>query len=207
MGMTGCRPLTDAEFGRVVHAFAGPYASRNRAMFVLGCTSGFRVSELLSLRVKDVKAGARLADRIKVPRRNMKAKRASRSAVLAPVARPFLQTWLDEMADDEPTAPSAFIFRSRKAANRPISRIQAHRILRDAYERALIYGPDGTLGTHSMRKTFAAKMWDHYHDIFAVQNALGHRSPASTVAYLSFNDADQVAAVEAVWPETQEIAG
>lgn len=201
MSMLGCRPLSDVELGRVENAFTGRFALRNRALFVLGYTTGFRISELLSLRVKDVLAGSNLVSRIKVPRRNMKGHRASRSAVMAPVARRILQAWVDLLVSGSRTATSSFIFASRNGADRPISRIQAHRILRAAFERALIFGPDGTLGTHTMRKTFAAKMWDYHGDIFAVQHALGHRSPASTVAYLSFNDDDQVAAIEAVWPD------
>lgn len=206
MSMLGCRPLSDAEFARVINAFTGTFATRNRALFVLGCCSGFRISELLSLRLKDVAPGGKLLGRIKVPRKNMKKKRTSRTAVLAPMARPFLQAWLDEMAAGSRAAASTALFGSRNGAVKAISRIQAHRILRDAYARALIFGPDGTLSTHTMRKTFAAKMWDYYGDIFAVQHALGHRSPASTVAYLSFNDQEQVAAVEAVWPDEPKTA-
>lgn len=175
-------------------------------MFILGYTTGFRISELLSLRIKDVLAGSQLVKRVKVPRRHMKRQKASRSAILAPIARHHLQAWLDEMNAGSRPAASSPLFPSRNGAVRPISRIQAHRIIKSAFERALIFGPDGTLGTHTMRKTFAAKMWDYYGDIFSVQHALGHKSPASTVAYLSFNDADQVAAVEAVWPETENAA-
>lgn len=206
MSMLGCRPLTDEELTRVEHAFSGQWCLRNRAMFILGYTTGFRISELLSLRVKDVLAGAEIVKRVKVPRRHMKRQKASRSAILAPIARHHLQLWLDELNAGKARPASSALFASRKGAGKPISRIQAHRILKTAFERALLFGPDGTLGTHVMRKTFASKMWDYYGDIFAVQHALGHRSPASTVAYLSFNDDDQVAAVEAVWPETQEVA-
>ncbi len=104
MAMLGCRPLTDDELSRVQHAFSGTFERRNRALFVLGYTTGFRISELLSLRVKDVLAGSGLVKHVKVPRRNMKARRASRSAILAPVARSFLQAWLDELEAELNTA-------------------------------------------------------------------------------------------------------
>ena len=77
-----------------------------------------------------------------------------------------------------------------------MTRVQAHRILREAYATAEIHGAHGELGTHTMRKTFASKMWEaHDGNIWKVQNALGHASPASTVAYLSFNDEEQHDAV------------
>jgi site-specific recombinase XerD len=38
----------------VSRSFSGTFAKRNRALFILGIRSGFRLSELLSLRVGDV---------------------------------------------------------------------------------------------------------------------------------------------------------
>lgn len=206
MSMLGCRPLTDAEIGRIDRAFSGQWTLRNRALFILGYTTGFRISELLSLKIKDIVTGTGIVKRIKVHRRHMKRRRSSRSAILAPIARSILRAWTDELTAVGKAAASDPLFPSRRHTGQAISRIQAHRILKEAFARALITGPDGTLGTHTMRKTFASKMWDYYGDIFAVQHALGHRSPASTVAYLSFNDDDQVAAVEAVWPATDTAA-
>jgi site-specific recombinase XerC len=79
--------------------------------------------------------------------------------------------------------------------------MQAHRTLADAYSCAGLDGAMGELATHSMRKTYAATMFDHFGDIFAVQRALRHRSPASTVAYLSFNEQDLEHAVAIKWPD------
>jgi integrase len=58
--MKGCRPLTDTEITEVLQSFAGRYALRDKALFVLGLLSGFRISELLSLRVQDVYRHGRL---------------------------------------------------------------------------------------------------------------------------------------------------
>jgi integrase len=52
--MKGCRPLTEAEVALVRQSFGGRYARRDRALFLLGVKSGFRISELLALRVGDV---------------------------------------------------------------------------------------------------------------------------------------------------------
>ena len=50
-----------------------------------------------------------------------------------------------------------FVFQSRKGQNRPINRQQAWSILREAYQSNEL---DGKLGTHSMRKTFADRIYD-----------------------------------------------
>ena len=49
--MKGCRPLTDTEVELMQAGFGGRYATRDRALFLLGVESGFRISELLSLRM------------------------------------------------------------------------------------------------------------------------------------------------------------
>jgi integrase len=61
--MKGCRPLTAEEVELVQQSFGGVYAERDQALFLLGVKSGFRISELLSLRVGDVSQHGQLVDR------------------------------------------------------------------------------------------------------------------------------------------------
>jgi integrase len=49
--MKGCRSQTDEELMVVSQSFGGTYAARDKALFLLGIKSGFRISELLSLTV------------------------------------------------------------------------------------------------------------------------------------------------------------
>ena len=69
--MKGCRPLTDEEIDLVLASFFGKYESRDRALFLLGLKSGFRISEILSLKVKDVCRNGRMVDRVTVARGSM----------------------------------------------------------------------------------------------------------------------------------------
>ena len=52
--MKGTRPLDNDEIRRVSGCFTGTYEVRNRGLFMLGGSTGGRISELLSLRVGDV---------------------------------------------------------------------------------------------------------------------------------------------------------
>ena len=52
--MKGTRPLNNDEIRRVAAAFTGMYEVRNRGLFMLGVSTGGRISELLSLRIGDV---------------------------------------------------------------------------------------------------------------------------------------------------------
>jgi integrase len=71
------------------------------------------------------------------------------------------------------------VFQSRKGHNRPISRVQAWRMLEALYEAN---GLTGRLGTHSMRKAFVNKVYTVLKgDLVKTQRALGHRNINSAV--------------------------
>ena len=52
--MKGTRPLNNSEISRVSAAFTGTFEVRNRSLFMIGVSTGGRISELLSLRIDDV---------------------------------------------------------------------------------------------------------------------------------------------------------
>ena len=131
--MRGCRPLTEGEVEVVLEKLSG---GRDRAMLLLGVKSGFRISEILSLRVGDVVQAGRIATRINVRRRYMKRKTEGRAVLLHPAAREALATWIEELRARGHLTAESFVFQSRTGANRPIHRGQAWRILRRAFARA-----------------------------------------------------------------------
>ena len=52
--MKGTRPLDNDEIRRVSTCFTGTFATRNSGLFMLGVSTGGRISELLSLTIGDV---------------------------------------------------------------------------------------------------------------------------------------------------------
>lgn len=182
--MQGSRPLTDAEVAQVLEVLGSP---RNRALFLLGLRSGFRISELLSLRLKDVLQNGNLVDRVAVERKNMKGQLAGRTVVLHPEAREALGFWVNRLTERH-TDPVTFLFRSRQGANQAMDRRSAWHLLTRAFAKC---GLTGKLGTHCMRKTFAKKVHEKLgRDLVKTQKALGHARITSTVSYLSFNEND-----------------
>lgn len=64
--------------------------------------------------------------------------------------------------------------------------MHAWRILKEAYTSNEM---TGKLGTHSMWKTFADRIYDKLdRDLVKTQKALGYRNINSTVQYLSFRE-------------------
>jgi integrase len=185
--MKGSRPLTDAEVQVISRSFGGTFAKHNKALFTLGVRSGFRISELLSLRVGDVQQHGKIVDHVTVARRHMKKKTEGRTVPLHPEARAALSVWLEVLAKmlKGQLDPQTPVFCSRvrdtdTGLRRAISREQAWRILKEAFNSNEM---TGKLGTHAMRKTFANRMYEKLgRDLVKTQRALGHKNINSTVA-------------------------
>lgn len=126
--MKGSRPLSDQEVTIASQSFSGKDATRNKALFLLGVRTGFRVSELLSLQVGDVYHQDRVADRVTVQRRHMEKKVECRTVPLHPEAKAALQRWLTEAK-----LTSGPLFPSHKNPAEAITRVQAWRVLQEAY--------------------------------------------------------------------------
>jgi len=193
--MKGSRPLTEDEVAIVAKSFGGQYAARDKALFLLGVKSGFRISELLSLAVGDVYRHGHIVDRVTVARAHMKRKLEGRTVVLHPDAKAALAAWLLELRQMAAVTGDIPLFRSRKG-NKAMSAVQAWRILQEAYATN---GLTGQLGTHAMRKTFATRVYEKLnHDLVRTQKALGHKNINSTVSYLAFREEEIDAAILAV---------
>lgn len=95
--MKGCRPLTDAEIALVSRSFGGIYAFRDRAWFILGLKTGFRIAELLSLRLGEVWQYGRVMDQLTVRRSHMKQQREGRTVSLHPDAQAALAPWVRQL--------------------------------------------------------------------------------------------------------------
>ena len=81
-----------------------------------------------------------------------------------------------------------------------MNRQTAHDMLKTAFMDA---GLNGKLATHSLRKSFAQRVYEQSGDIYLVQELLGHRNIATTQKYLGVNYADARAAVEGMALESQ----
>ena len=90
-----------------------------------------------------------------------------------------------DVTPDLPLIPS----RQRDADGnlRAIAHSATHNLVKACFARAGLRD-DGRLGTHSLRKTFARKVYENSgHDLLVVKAALHHRSVQTTEKYLEAN--------------------
>ena len=195
--MKGTRPLDNAEIRKVSGAFGGTFAVRNRSLFMLGVSVGGRISELLALKVNDVWQNGKPVSDLLFDLNIVKGSEVSRAVPVNIDGRHAIEnliTWRTELYGDiDAKRP---LFPSRKGqGSKPMTRIAAHNALKDAFEAA---GLNGKLGTHSLRKSYAQRLYEQTNDIYAVQEMLGHKSMVTTQRYLGVNYASVRDASEAM---------
>jgi len=200
--MKGTRPLDNDEIRRVFACFTGTFEVRNRSLFMIGVSTGGRISELLSLRVGDVYQNDKPVTDLLFDKSIVKGQEISRAVpvnVDGRLAIDDLVNWhRDRYKDTEASRP---LFPSRNGQGmQRMSRRTAHNFLKDAFVSA---GLNGHLATHSLRKSFAQRLYEHTGDIFAVQEMLGHRNVSTTQKYLGVNYANIREAVEEMSLESE----
>jgi len=74
--------------------------------------------------------------------------------------------------------------KQRQGRNRPITRVRAYDILREAAQHCEL----SEIGTHTLRKTFGYWVYhENEKDIALLQDIFGHSSPYITKKYIGIN--------------------
>ena len=150
---------------------------------------------MLSLQMADVYQNGRPVTDLLYSKSIVKGGEVSRAVTVNRDGRQAiddLSSWhIDTYGMTEKSRP---LFPSRNGqGQKRMSRRTAHDVLKSAFELA---GLNGHLATHSLRKSFARRLYDRTSDIFAVQEMLGHKAVATTQKYLGVNYANIKEAVE-----------
>lgn len=182
----GCRPFDGDEVKKMVAAFSARGSYRDICLFVLGVSSGFRISEMLALRVEDVMEDGEVTEWLSL--RQTKT-RDTRQVKLGADELSAIGAQVAALRRAGHYSGRTMLFRSRQGRNKAVSRERAYRIIRDT-ARGL--GMRGKIGTHSMRKTFANNTFEAIKAmggedaVISTARAGGWKSVDAFVRYLSF---------------------
>ena len=195
--MKGTRPLDNDEIRLVSACFAGTFEVRNRGLFMLGVSTGGRISELLSLTIGDVYQNRKAVTDLLFDKSIVKGGEVSRAVPVNADGRRAIEDligWYREtygkLDVKRPVFPSL-----NQNGSVAMNRQTAHEMLKQAF---LAAGLNGKLATHSLRKSFAQRVYEQSGDIYLVQELLGHRSVSTTQKYLGVNYASAREFVEAI---------
>jgi len=144
-------------------------AARNVLLFKIGVSTGLRISDIVSLRVSDVRGKSSFKIR---EGKTKKERTVHLNAIMAEIA--------DYTTDKD---DSDYLFASRKGDSH-ITTTQAYRVLTGAAE--LIGRND--IGTHTMRKTFGYHYYKRTHDVVTLMNIFNHADQSTTKRYIGITD-------------------
>jgi integrase len=186
--MKGCRPLSRIE---VKYLLSHANNLRDAALLTLGFCTGYRISELLSLKLSDVvDLKGRIYDSVSVKAENTKTKIGRTVRLNSDAVKTLTRFIMTRLKTGALLSEPLFISRKSDGGElRAISRVQAWRVIQVLCELADVVSKG--VGTHSLRKTFAARIYEAVKgELGKVQIALGHANISSTISYLSFNQSD-----------------
>lgn len=141
---------------------------RDYAIFTFGINCGLRISDMLSLKVKDVRGKKYIV--LKEDKTNKE-----KQFPITPTMREILEPLLLNQSDDK------YIFRSRRNENRNVERTMIYKILNEAGKKV---GIDEKIGTHTLRKTFGYWHYKKFKDVAILQNIFNHSAPSVTMRYI-----------------------
>jgi integrase len=201
--MNTVQPITDIIKIRAMEEELKKVNYRDYLMFKVGIHSGYRISDIIKLKVSDLKGKTYFETKENKTGKN-------RKIVIHPELKKELDEYLKDKNDNE------YIFGSKKylnivktktriknektnkmnteyidieneSPNSPITRQQAYRILNNAARKV---GITEEIGTHTMRKIFGYFLYmnsidkNGNKDISLVQEILNHSTPDVTLRYI-----------------------
>lgn len=174
---------------------------RDRALVELGVQTGLRLSELLGLRIQDVRRNGATLSVLRVSRRNLKGGRGIRARSVSsrtiPINARAREALGAHLGRDE-HSPAAPLFPSRNAAGlRSLCRRQAIRIIRKIFLDAGL-DPYRVWSGHSLRKRFVRAVFDRTGSINIARQAVGHRWVTTTQLYLGLDEKKARAAIQGI---------
>jgi integrase len=158
------QPIRDK---KQIEAMKAALYGRNKLLFIFGINSALRISDVLKLKVGDVRGKTSLTVR---EQKTGKSKTFAFGASLQKAIKELIPA---DAADND------WLFTSRKG-DKPITRVQAYRILNDAADKVGL----SEIGTHTLRKTFGYHAYKAGTDLALLQSIFNHASQNVTLRYI-----------------------
>lgn len=170
-------PIKDIERINAIKDELREHSQRDVLLFVFGINTGIRVSDLLSLKVKDVWDGGSFKEFMVIDDCEGGKPKAF---YLNKSIRNELEVYFQQHTLKE----IDYLFKSKKN-ELPITRQQAYRIINQAGKKV---GAKGKIGTHTLRKTFGYHAYRKGIAISILMEVFNHHSPKETLKYIGIDE-------------------
>ncbi|WP_043283540.1 tyrosine-type recombinase/integrase [Reyranella massiliensis] len=188
--MPQAKTLTPKELRRVLDSIASnPHSARNRLMLLMTHWAGMRVGEVAAITVGDVlNTDGSVKHEIRLDAAQTKGKHA-RVVFMNDRLRKEISTYLKQIGAKNDGLP---LFRTQKRS--AFSANTLCQTMNGIYRRAGIEGAT----SHSGRRSFVTTLASKGIGVRVLASLAGHRSIATTQAYIDVNDEMKRAAVELI---------
>lgn len=172
--MNTVEPIRDINTINDIMDYLRSVSERDYVLFSIGIYSGLRISDILTLRVRDIR------DKQYIYMREKKTGKERRFIICKELKNIF-NSYIKNKKDYE------YLFMSRKGMNKHITRQRAYMILRAVGKK---FGLE-SIGTHTLRKTFGYFLYKQTKDILVVKEVLGHSDVSITRRYIGLTQDDK----------------
>lgn len=142
---------------------------RDFLIFTVGTNCGLRISDILSLNVKDVK------DKSYIDITEKKTKKTKKIPVNETL-KSLIEDFIKNRNENEPLFLSYL--------NNRMERTQCYRTINKACKKA---GVNYKIGTHTLRKTFGYHHYKKFKDVAILQKIFNHSAPDITLRYIGID--------------------
>ncbi len=165
--MNYVEPIRDTKTVQDIADYLKEKGEKYYIMYMIGIYSGLRISDILKLKVRDVRGKSRIS---------IREKKTGKEKMF-PINRELekaLSSYCEGKKEYDYLVPSPHI------ANKAVSREYAYQVIHDAGEQ---FGLDN-LGTHTMRKTFGYHFYLQTKDIVLLMKIFNHHDESKTLRYI-----------------------
>ncbi|MCM3692199.1 tyrosine-type recombinase/integrase [Neobacillus niacini] len=142
-------------------------------LWLLGCNTGLRISDLIRLRVWDVRDTDRFTIIMEKTEREVEVH-------LNPYIREVIKKYIEGKEEKER------LFPSREGVNRPITRQMASTVIKEAANALELKN----VNSHSMRKSFGYFYYKQNRNIAYLMDLFGHNTQKQTLDYIGLTSDD-----------------
>ncbi len=167
--MAAANPIRNKQLIYEIAGYLKKQNERDYILFMLGIYSGLRISDILKLKVSDV----RECDYFIVTEQKTGN---IRKIIINPELQQEIEKYIKGMEDED------CLIRSREKYNRPISRQRVNQILEEVGDKYKV-----RLSAHSLRKTFGYHFYVQYgerHALPVLMKIYGHSREMHTLLYI-----------------------
>lgn len=165
--MNFVEPIRDAQKVNDIQEYLKRTDERNYILFITGVYTGLRISDILRLKIKDVK------DKRFIYLREKKTSKQNIIEINKLLEKEYKWYCADKELDE-------YLIKSRERVNKAISRVQAYKIIKNVGKD---FGIDN-LGTHTLRKTFGYHYYKQTKDVATLMKMFNHSDPSITLRYI-----------------------